>query len=176
MPLLAPPADPVLAGRTWPDDFPPVNVRSLVLRPRPEDVGVARRFIGDYCNSRGISDTVRYDAQVCGSEVATNLRHAVFPRGRRFAFLQVRQRGPFLSVRLFDPDRMHLPNMCDGSADLDAESGRGLVSIVGQLACRWGFGPSVHGLKVVSFEIDCLPSKGAWPQIKNSQSTINERH
>jgi hypothetical protein len=157
MPTLT--AAPPLPGRVFPDDYPPVNVRSLVLRPVPQDVRTARRFIGDYCDSRGISDTARYDAQVCGSEVATNLRHAAFPRGRHFAFLQLRQRGPFLSVRLFDPDVAHLPSMRDGGADLDAESGRGLVSIVGQLACRWGFGPSVHGLKVVSFEIDCLPSQ-----------------
>jgi hypothetical protein len=161
MPTLTLTAPAPALGRVFPADFPPVNVRVLALLPRPEDVGAARRFIGDYCDSRGISDTARYDAQVCGSEVATNLRHAVFPYGRRFAFLQLRQQGPFLSVRLFDPDRTHLPNMRDGGADLEAENGRGLVSIVGQLACRWGFGPSAHGLKVVSFEIDCLPSNGA---------------
>lgn len=158
MPTLAPPADPVLAGRTWPQEFPPVHVRGVALRPVPQDVSVARRFAREYCSWRGISGSIADDVALCTSEVFGNLRHAFFPQGRTRAFVQIRQHGPFVSVRVFDPDWQHLPVVA-ASPELGAESGRGLSSIVAALACRLEFGPAPHRLKRVEFTINCLPSK-----------------
>jgi hypothetical protein len=144
--------------RVFPDDYPPVHTRGITLHPDPRDVSTARRFIRDYGHSRGISESVLDDILLCASEVIGNWRHAFFPPGRRHGFMQIRQLGPFVSVAVFDPDP-RLPVLRDGVSDLDAESGRGLSSIVAVLACRLEFGPSAHGLKRVSFVVDALPSK-----------------
>jgi hypothetical protein len=158
--LTAPPADfPALAGRVFPDDYPPVNTRGITLRPVPQDVRLARRFALGYCDSRGISVTAAGDISVCLSELVTNaVRHARFPAGRPHIFVQIRQHGPFVLVRVFDPDWQHLPVVAV-AAGVGAESGRGLSSIVSALACRLEFGPAPHRLKVVAFTVDCLPSK-----------------
>jgi hypothetical protein len=162
--LLAPPDSLALTGRVFPDDYPPVNVRGIALRPVPQDVSAARRFARAYCDSRGISSAVADDILLCLSEVVGNVRHALFPQGRSHVFVQLAQLGPFVSAAVFDPDsseacltliRAELAGQ--GPAGL-AESGRGLSSIVRRLSCRLEVAVSPHGLKRVSFCIDCLPS------------------
>jgi hypothetical protein len=159
--LLAPPSP--APARVQPDDYPPVNVRGITLRGTPDAVALgartARRFTRDYCDSRGIRESVRDDAVLCVSEIAGNVRHALFPAGRVFYFVQLRQLGPFLSVRVFDPDWQHLPCLREAGAGL-AVGGRGLSLIVAPLSCRLTFGVSPRGLKVVEFILDCLPGGG----------------
>jgi hypothetical protein len=155
--LTARPAAPIV--RAFPDDYPPVHVRGISLRPVPQDVAVARRFARDYGRSRGISEPVVDDIVLGVSEIAGNLRHVKFPPGRCHAFMQLRQLGPFVSVRVFDPDPT-LPTLRDPLlVGLGAECGRGLSTIVAALAVRLEFGPSPHGLKFVSFMVDALPSR-----------------
>ena len=159
--FLAPPA---LAGRVFPDDYPPVHVRGIALLARPQDVSAARRFARDYCLWRGISDTVRDDLVLCISEVVGNVRHALFLPGRPHIFVTLRQYGPFVSAAVFDPDSsesclalIHAELAGQGPVGL-AESGRGLSEIVARLSCRLDVRRSAHGLKRVEFFIDCLPS------------------
>jgi hypothetical protein len=159
MPALTLADSPALPGRVFPDDYPPVNARGIALRPVPQDVGTARRFAREYCDSRGISALPADSISVCLSELMTNaVRHAIFPLGRSHIFVHLRQHGPFVLARVFDPDWQHLPVISVASG-LGAESGWGLSQIVSQLACRLEFGPAPHRLKVVSFTVDCLPSK-----------------
>jgi hypothetical protein len=159
MPAVLTAPRPTAAGRVWPDDYPPVHVRGIALLPRPQDVGLARRFAAAYCDSRGIAEAVAYDISVCVSELVGNWRHAIFPPGRRYGFVQLRQLGPFVSLRVFDPDPV-LPVLRPvGTVDLDGECGRGLSSIVSALACRLEFSASAHGLKRIEAWVDCLPSK-----------------
>lgn len=159
MDTLAAPITPAL-GRVWPDDYPPVNVRGISLHPVPRDVGRARRFARDYCESRGIADGPSGDISVCLSELVTNvILHAVFPNGRTHMFVQLRQLGPFVSLRVFDPDPILPVLRAAGAVDLDGECGRGLSSIVSALSCRLEFAASAHGLKRIEAWVDCLPSK-----------------
>jgi hypothetical protein len=155
---------PAATCRVWPDDYPPANVRGIALLARPQDVGTGRRFARSYCEWRGMSAAVRDDVVVCVSEVVTKVRHAFFPQGRPHIFVQLMQLGPFVSVRVFDPDSseaclslMRTELAAQSPVDL-AESGRGLSSIVRPLSCRLGVARSAHGLKCVSFCVDCLPS------------------
>lgn len=158
MPATALATRPALPGRVFPADFPPVHVRVLALRPVPQNVRVARSFARDYCAWRGISSAVQDDVSVCLSELATNaVRHAIFPLGRSRFFVQLRLLGPFVSVRVFDPDWQHLPTL-GAVSDLGAVSGRGLSLIVRPLSRTLTAGLAAHGLKQIEFTVDCLPS------------------
>lgn len=160
---LTAPADYRLA----PDDFPATSVRTFVLPSGPGCASAARCLVRGYCEWRGISGAVRDDLVLCSSEIAGNGRHVIFPPGRSHMFLRLLQNGPFVSVAVFDPDcrpecmAAISAGLLGAVADLGAESGRGLSSIVARLAFRRGCGLGAHQLKQVSFTIDALPSKSA---------------
>lgn len=146
--LEAPTANPALAaGRTWPDDYPPVHVATIGLAHRPESAPAARRFIERCCDTCGIPDAIRDSLVLCGSELAGNAIRASFPAGRCRFFIQVLRQWPFTIVRVHDPVlALPDPHVVDVAAlladgDLDAEvGGWGLSSVVSSLADHLGFG------------------------------------
>jgi anti-sigma regulatory factor (Ser/Thr protein kinase) len=145
--LIASPSDPVLAGRTWPDDFPPAVVATVGLPHRPESAGAARRFMKSVCDSAGIPEQVCESLVLCVSELVGNAVRALFPAGRGWFFVQVLRQWPFTIVRVHDPalslPNPHVVNVAEvlDDEDLDGEiGGWGLSSIVGSLADHLAFG------------------------------------
>jgi anti-sigma regulatory factor (Ser/Thr protein kinase) len=121
--------------------------RSVVLRPTPSSAAAARRFVAGALEELGASGS-RDVGELLASELVTNA--VLYAQGRIVVRVHTDDGGGTI-VRVEVEDESSAP-VRERHVGVEATSGRGL-SLVRQLASRWGVEQTDGDGKVVWFEL-----------------------